>query len=167
MSEHHAACQSLRRMMHVFSKTTEYALRAAVYLSEQAGELRTALQVAEATQVPPRYASRVLQLLGDAGVANSFRGPTGGFILAKPASDISLLDVVRAVEPVERITTCPLGLVEHADELCPLHKAMDRVIAKTEEILAATSVASVMEQRVVPLGLSALSAKSASNGKAG
>ena len=36
-----------------------------------------------------------------------------------------LLDVVAAIDPVERITSCPLGLSNHGGELCPLHKAVD------------------------------------------
>lgn len=145
----------------MFAKTTEYALRAAVYLSENPNHLQTAQQVADATHTPTRYASRVLQLLVEAGLAVSQRGPTGGFGLSRRAADITLLDVVSAVEPVDRIPACPLGLVEHADELCPLHRTMDRVAKATEEILGAATLASVMSQGLVPLGLSALDPQAA------
>ncbi|MEM9065177.1 MAG: Rrf2 family transcriptional regulator [Planctomycetota bacterium] len=137
----------------MFSMTTEYALRAAVYLSEQQGEVRTSQFVAEATHTPVRYASRVLQLLVEAGVATSQRGPSGGFALARPPSQISVLEVVQAVEPIQRIFTCPLNLPEHAHELCPLHKLMDEVASDAEDKLRARSLADLMVQPLVPLGL--------------
>lgn len=138
----------------MFSMTTEYALRAAVFLSEWHGEVQTASRVAEATQTPVRYASRVLQLLVEGGLATSQRGPSGGFLLSREPSQITLLDVVQAIEPIQRIRSCPLGLKEHADDLCPLHRAMDAVASKAEATLGALTLADVMAQQVVPLGIS-------------
>ena len=138
----------------MFSMTTEYALRAAVFLSEWHGDVQTAGRVAHATQTPVRYASRVLQLMVEGGLATSQRGPSGGFALAREPSQITLLDVVQAIEPIQRIRHCPLGLAEHADDLCPLHKAMDAVAAKAEATLGSLTLADVMTQRVVPLGIS-------------
>ncbi|MEQ8315961.1 MAG: Rrf2 family transcriptional regulator [Phycisphaerales bacterium] len=138
----------------MFSMTTEYALRAAVYLSERHGDVQTAGRVAEATQTPVRYASRVLQLLVEGGLAISQRGPTGGFVLAREPSEITLLDVVQCIEPIQRIRECPLGLREHERELCPLHKAMDDVAADAEATLGRLTLANVMAQPIVPLGIS-------------
>jgi len=144
----------------MFSMTTEYALRAAVFLSEWHGEVQTAGRVAEATQTPVRYASRVLQLLVEGGLATSQRGPTGGFMLAREPSQVTLLDVVQVIEPIQRIRSCPLGLPEHAENLCPLHRAMDTVAKKTEATLGALTLADVMTQQVVPLGISIRGGKS-------
>jgi len=138
----------------MFSMTTEYALRAAVFLSESRGDVQTASRVAEATQTPVRYASRVLQLLVESGLATSQRGPTGGFALSRPPAQISLLDVVQAIQPIQRIRECPLGLPEHEMELCPLHKAMDAVAADAEATLGRLTLADVMAQPIVPLGIS-------------
>lgn len=143
----------------MFSMTTEYALRAAVFLSESRGEVQTAGRVAEATKTPVRYASRVLQLLVEGGLATSQRGPTGGFALSRPPEEITLLDVVQAIEPIQRILKCPLDLPEHQHELCPLHKAMDAVSAKAETTLGALTLADVMAQTIVPLGISIRSAR--------
>lgn len=137
----------------MFSMTTEYALRAAVYLSEMKGETQTASRVAEATRTPVRYASRVLQLLVEAGLATSQRGPTGGFALAREPRAITLLDVVQAIEPIQRILKCPLDLPEHEHELCPLHKALDAVASNAEQTLGKLTLADVMSQQVVPLGI--------------
>lgn len=138
----------------MFSMTTEYALRAAVFLSESGGEVQTAARVAEVTKTPVRYASRVLQLLVEGGLATSQRGPTGGFALSREPTAITLLDVVQAIEPIQRIRECPLGLPEHERELCPLHKAMDAVARDAEETLGRLTLADVMAQQIVPLGIS-------------
>ncbi|MEO0482139.1 MAG: Rrf2 family transcriptional regulator [Planctomycetota bacterium] len=138
----------------MFSMTTEYALRAAVYLGEREGSTQTSQHVAEVTHTPARYAARVLQLLTESGVAHSQRGPSGGFTLARPANEITLLEVVRAIEPMERIKCCPLHLAEHACELCPLHKLMDTVAADAERTLGGVTLADMMQQPLVPLGIS-------------
>ncbi len=137
----------------MFSMTTEYALRAAVFLSESRGDVQIASRVAEATKTPVRYASRVLQLLVEGGLATSQRGPSGGFALSREPEQITLLDVVQAIEPIQRIRACPLNLPEHAHELCPLHKAIDAVAANAEQTLGSMTLADVMAQQVVPLGI--------------
>jgi len=137
----------------MFSMTTEYALRAAVYLSESGSVMRTSQQVAEATRVPVRYMAKVLQLLAEDGLAISQRGPSGGFTLAREPSAITLLDIVQAVEPIKRIRSCPLNLPEHEHQLCPLHRAMDDLAAQAERSLGATTLADVMTEPLVPLGI--------------
>lgn len=144
----------------MFSKTTEYALRASVYLGESAGEFRTAHHVAEATGSPPRYVSRVLQLLAEAGVAVSQRGPTGGFALARDPSEVTLLQVVSAVEHVECNDKCPLGLTEHTDRRCRLHRVMSDVGSSVRHILGDSTLADILNDEVSSMGLT----RSANNG---
>ncbi|NUQ01687.1 MAG: Rrf2 family transcriptional regulator, partial [Armatimonadetes bacterium] len=94
----------------MISQTAEYALRAIVCLAAQPEGRLTTPQIAGATRVPAGYLSKVLQLLGRAGLVRSQRGLGGGFVLARPAELISVLDVVNAVDPIQRITGCPLEL---------------------------------------------------------
>jgi Rrf2 family protein len=103
--------------------------------------------------VPPAYLSKVLQGLSRAGVVHSQRGLRGGFTLAKPADELTLLEVVNGVEPIRRIRTCPLDLASHGANLCPLHRRLDQVIAGVEETLASTTLAQVLSEpsRSVPL----------------
>lgn len=136
----------------MFSRTTEYALRAMVLLSQTEGRA-TATDIAEQTKVPVRYMSKVLQTLTEAGLIDSQRGPTGGFWLSRPADQISLLDVVDCIEPIERITKCPIDLPEHCDHLCPLHVELDHLAKVARERLGGATLASVMDKSIVPLGL--------------
>lgn len=109
----------------MLSQTTEYALRAMSCLAYYPDQLTPTPQLASMTKVPPNYLAKVLQLLAQSDLIVGRRGVGGGYRLAKPATDITLLDVVAAIDPVERITSCPLGLTNHGGELCPLHRAVD------------------------------------------
>lgn len=124
----------------MFTQTAEYALRAAVTLASQDGSLTTA-EIAEHTQVPPQYLSKVLQGLQKAGIVTALRGKYGGYHLSRPAEQISVLDVVNATSPLLRIHHCPLGKPEHAAALCPLHQQMDDALALVEEKLSHSKLA--------------------------
>jgi Rrf2 family protein len=118
----------------MLSKTAEYALRAAVWLARPETTNASADRLAEVTKVPRRYLHKVLQDLAKAGLVRSQPGPGGGYALDRPASAITVLDVVNAVAPIERITHCPLGLTSHV-RLCPLHAELDKVYKATQESL--------------------------------
>ena len=133
-------------------KTAEYALRAIVWLAREPEETHSADNLAERTKVPRRYLHKVLQDLGRAGLVRSQSGPGGGYALAGAASKITILDVVNAVAPVERIRHCPLGLPSHT-RLCPLHNELDSVYAATEKALARVTIAQLLRSTstIVPL----------------
>ncbi|MEM8758534.1 MAG: Rrf2 family transcriptional regulator, partial [Planctomycetota bacterium] len=86
----------------MFSRTTEYAFRAMVLLCEAEGDRIPAQEIAQRTQVSSRYMSKVLQSLSDAGLIRSQRGPNGGFWFTGNPDDLTLLDIVQALEPIER-----------------------------------------------------------------
>ena len=109
----------------MFSQKVEYALRAVAYLASKPGGARTVEQIAKATKVSPTYLAKVVQELVHGGVARSQRGIGGGITLAKPATELTMLEVVNAVDPIQRIETCPLDLASHGVRLCPLHKRLD------------------------------------------
>jgi len=88
-------------------------------------ELVSTAQLAEVTHVPMNYLAKVLQLLAKAGLITGRRGVGGGYRLNRPANEISILDVINAINPIERITTCPLHLDNHSGKLCPLHGRLD------------------------------------------
>lgn len=133
-------------------KTAEYALRAAVWLGNNADQTQSADHLAERTQVPRRYLHKVLQDLVRANIVRSQSGPGGGYALARAPKTISILDVVNAVAPLERIRHCPLGLKSHT-RLCPLHKELDKVYASTQNALAKVTLAQLQRStsEIVPL----------------
>jgi Rrf2 family transcriptional regulator, nitric oxide-sensitive transcriptional repressor len=145
------------------SQTADYALRATVALGYQAKTPQTTQQIAETTQVPPGYLSKVLQALVRAGLVSSQRGLHGGFILAKPLDRLTVLDVVNAVDPLKRIERCPLGIATHGINLCPLHRRLDRAIALVEKEFRDCTVADLLNEQANSKPLcESQSAKSAS-----
>jgi len=73
--------------------------------------------------------------------------------LTKPAERITVLEVVNAVEPIQRIRTCPLGLSAHGVRLCPLHRRLDNAMATLEAVFEDTTLAEILAEptRSVPL----------------
>lgn len=136
----------------MLSKTAEYALRAVALLASQPGQPAAAGIMAEKTKIPRRYLQRVLQDLVAANLLTSRPGPGGGYELTRPASDVSILQVVNAVSPLERIRHCPLGLKSHTN-LCPLHAELDKAYAATEQAFAGVTMQDVLDStdRVIPL----------------
>jgi len=137
----------------MFSQTVEYALRAVVHLANEAPAPRTTDQICEATRVPRAYLSKVLQGLIRGGVVQSQRGLKGGMSLVKSPEDLTILEVVNAVEPIQRIRTCPLGLAAHGVRLCPLHRRVDEALALVEAAFGSSTLAQVLAEptRSVPL----------------
>ncbi len=136
----------------MISKTAEYALRAVACLAGQAGETMSADRLAEITKVPRRYLTRVLQDLAAAGLVRSRPGPGGGYELSRSSDQLTILDVVNTVEPIERIVECPLGLKTHT-ALCPLHAELDKAYAATEAAFAKVTIKDLIESTspIIPL----------------
>lgn len=130
----------------MFSQTVEYALRAVVYLAYESPEARTTEQIHTATKVKRAYLSKILQGLARKGIVQTQRGVHGGISLVKPPHELTILDVVNAVEPIERIVSCPLGLESHGVRLCPLHKRMDAALASVEKAFGSTTLAEVLAE---------------------
>lgn len=128
----------------MISQTAEYALRAVVFLAINSGGSYTTQQIALSTKVPFAYLSKVLQSLVRAGFLQSQRGLGGGFSLVVNPKGLSLLQIVDAVEPLQRIRTCPLGIEEHGSKLCALHKRIDEAAALIESVFADTTIAELL-----------------------
>ncbi|WP_030175762.1 RrF2 family transcriptional regulator [Spirillospora albida] len=80
------------------SARVDYALRAAAELAVAGNHPVTAVQLAEAQQIPPKFLENILGQLRRSGLVRSQRGPEGGYWLAKPAADIALADIIRAID---------------------------------------------------------------------
>ncbi len=128
----------------MISQTAEYALRAVVHLAANSEEPCTTQQIAGSTRAPASYLSKVLQSLTRAGLVRAQRGLGGGFQLARPANEVTIYDVVQALNELPRIRECPLGLVEHV-ELCPLHARLDEAIEQVEKSFRATTIAELVD----------------------
>ena len=137
----------------MISQTVEYALRAIVTIAQHDGQPCTAQLVSKITQVPAPYLSKLMQGLVRAGLARSQRGLHGGFVLAREPAELTIWDVVDAVEPFQRIHECPLGIKSHSSILCPLHRRLDNAMEMVEKQFRDTTIADVLAEpgEVTPL----------------
>lgn len=111
----------------MLSQTTEYALRLMVWLAQQEPECLFKTEgIAAAIKAPEAYLYKILQTLNRSGLVLGRKGIKGGYRLTKPASQISLFDVIMAIEPSQNILSCPLGLPNH-EILCPLHQKLNHI----------------------------------------
>ena len=133
-------------------KTAEYALRTIACLAREPGQAESADVLAEQTKVPRRYLQKVLQDLVRAELVGSRPGPGGGYNLLCEPDATTILDVINAVGPLERIRHCPLGLPSHT-ELCPLHHELDQAYAATEAAFGRVTIGDVLRSnsKIVPL----------------
>ncbi len=130
----------------MISQTAEYALRAITQLAMNSEMPQTTQQIAEETLVPMPYLSKVLQALGRSKLIHARRGLNGGFRLLVPPEKLTVYDVVQAVDPLERIQSCPLGLKAHGTHLCPLHKKLDDAMDLVEQSFRSTTIAHILNE---------------------
>lgn len=87
----------------MFSRTSEYALRAVLWLARHPEHSYAVHQIAHETEIPRGYLAKVLQSLARVGMLLSQPGPHGGYRIAETTSRATLLDIVHAIDPAERI----------------------------------------------------------------
>jgi len=98
-------------------RDTDYAMRALVYLAEhQEDNAITVKTIAENSAIPLDYAYKIMRKLGETGITESRLGSQGGFVLKRSPSDITLLDVIEAIQGPVSVSNC----VSDPD-FCPRH----------------------------------------------
>lgn len=128
------------------SQTAEYALRAVVWLAQNPGEPQTTQQLATGTRVSVSYLPKVLQPLGRVGILTSQRGINGGYTLNRDPEELTVLEIVNCVDPIQRITRCPLKLESHTGGLCPLHRMLDDSIGDLQQRFSETTIAELLRR---------------------
>ncbi|MGH8125517.1 MAG: SUF system Fe-S cluster assembly regulator [Rhodanobacteraceae bacterium] len=93
------------------SRLADYASAVMACLARHPGDVLSAVQVGEETRLELPTVSKLLKQLGRAGLVESFRGAAGGYRLARPAQDISLAEIVEALDGPIGLTECSVGHV--------------------------------------------------------
>ncbi|GAV22777.1 RrF2 family transcriptional regulator [Carboxydothermus pertinax] len=110
------------------TQATDYAFRAVLYLARKGeGEVVEAQEIAGQERIPLRFLLKIMRLLGRAGIIKSFRGVGGGFALAKSPAEVTLLDVVEAVEGPIKINRClidPQYCSSQRSGRCAIHQEL-------------------------------------------
>ena len=130
----------------MISQTAEYALRAIVALAQNPETPLTTVEIARLTKVPESYLSKVLHALAKGGIVHSKRGLHGGYALSLPVDEISLLNVINAVDPIKQIESCPLKLNTHANNLCSLHRRINQSIKLMEDVFRNATIQTILDE---------------------
>jgi Rrf2 family protein len=128
----------------MMSQTTEYALRAIVHLGMNLGTPQTTIEISKAINAPVGYLAKVLNSLARMRLVESQRGVHGGFVLAQDPSAMTIYDVVQAVDPIVRITSCPLDIHGHSTSLCLLHATLDESLSHAEHLFRSTRISDLL-----------------------
>lgn len=112
----------------IFSRQCEYALQAVVYLAKKPNEEKTTLkEISSRLKIPHHFIGKILQDLTYKGLLTSLKGPTGGFGLARSAKNISLFNIVEAIDGTSLFNACVMGFSECGGKNpCSVHNQWER-----------------------------------------
>lgn len=129
--------------MHI-SARVDYAVRTMIEIAHAPGGSAKADGLAKAQAIPPKLLETVCADLRRAGLLNSRRGPDGGYWLARPAAEISVADVIRAVEgPLASVRGQAPEDVHYAGAAQPLQRVWIAVRGSLRGVLEGVSIADI------------------------
>ena len=128
------------------SKMTDYAIMVMVELHASSGEVLNALALSERSRLELPTVSKVLKLLVKAGLVESFRGANGGYSMEKKAADISVAEIIAAIEGPIAMTECSVeeGLCAQ-EAICSLRGNWQRISVAVAEAMAGVSLAEMAQ----------------------
>lgn len=131
----------------IYSRSSEYAIRAFVHLAQVPdGKFVMVKQIAEQEQIPAHFLAKILQQLARKGLLRSSKGPTGGFSLRQPPEDTTLFSIVEALDGMTDYEKCISGLAECNDEAsCGMHDSWKDLRLRILDYLEGTSIADLAQ----------------------
>jgi Rrf2 family protein len=100
--------------------------------------------IAQSQEIPVRFLENILAELRHAGLVHSRRGADGGYWLARPAEEVALADIIRAVEgPLATVRGEPADELQYANDLKPLQQVWIALRANIREVLETVTLAEV------------------------
>ena len=134
----------------MLTRSSQYALQALIEIAhyEKKGPVSRNL-IAEKTQLPSKFLSKLLSDLVRAGILESRRGPGGGFILAHPAREIPLINIVSLYEKLTQ-KRCPFGNQECSDDHpCLAHPQWKQVLQTREAFFRTMTLDDIASDAVI------------------
>ncbi|MHB1006294.1 MAG: RrF2 family transcriptional regulator [Chloroflexota bacterium] len=126
------------------TEATSLAVHAAVILAEAEGAPRTVAEMASILQSSQAHLAKVMQRLAHAGLATATRGPRGGFVLARPAEETTLLHLYETIEGPLCPSNCLLGKPACAGRHCVLGDLVQTLNQQVRDYLSRTTVADLV-----------------------
>ncbi len=134
----------------IYSRSSEYAIRAFVHLAQVPdGKFAMVKQIAADEEIPAHFLAKILQQLARKGLLKSSKGPTGGFSLRRPSGEIRLLDIVEALDGLTEYQNCASGLSECSDEMpCAMHDSWKALRSRIMDYLGRNTIADLAKALV-------------------
>ncbi len=125
---------------------SEYAIRAILEMAKNPGEIHTPGMLYEKIQAPKLFLAKILQRLARKGILKSVRGAAGGFSFKKSLKEITLFDIITAVEGEIALNKCLLD--DHIctrENLCPIHPIWVEAQESLSKILSRKSIYEILQ----------------------
>ncbi len=126
----------------MFSKACQYAIKAMIFIAtnQQEGKRTGLREIIDSLDSPEAFTAKILQQLVRGGLLESYRGPTGGFVLPKN-KQIKIYDVVATIDGKQLMEECVLGLAECSSENpCPVHHKFSSIRQHLTETLLSVDI---------------------------
>jgi len=150
--------------MFKLNRLTDYAVVVMSQMSRKPDEVRTAPQISQDTGVPLPTVAKLLNALAHGNLITSRRGATGGYALVRPATEITVAEIIQALEGPIALTACVEGSGDGCDveSLCPMRGNWNRVNRAIHGALSQVTLAdmAIGELPFTPGGAHDLAARS-------
>lgn len=139
-----------QKRKNMFSKSTEYALRATLFIAEKGSENNKLGidEIAAGIQSPKSFTAKILQLLtGEKGIISSTRGPNGGFYLTEKAKQLPIRAILEVMEQEGLLGKCILGLKKCSEvNPCPMHFEYKPIKKDLKDLFEAKTIQQLVDE---------------------
>ena len=133
----------------MFSKATEYALRATIFVAQASNEEKKVglAEIAQGIGSPQSFTAKILQLLtAEPGIISSTRGPNGGFFMTEKARKLPVRRILEAMGEQDVLEKCVLGLKECSEKApCPMHAQYKSIKRQLQELFETKTIQMLAE----------------------
>ena len=133
----------------MFSTSCHYGLQAMIYIALHSSDNKNVdlNQIASELVIPKHFLSKILQLLVKSKLLVSMKGPTGGFRLNRPPKEITLIEVIEAIDGLDMFNQCGIGFKRCNDKHpCPIHFEYKHVRDRIEELFKSKTLKELTEE---------------------
>ena len=125
------------------SSRAKYGLRICFLLGLNENEICPLTTLVKQTDLSPKYLEQILAMLKNGGIVNSKRGVDGGYILSRPAEEITILEILKALHDDFEITECVTN--NCSDDYCPNRNILKKLYETVNNTLNTTSLREMIE----------------------
>lgn len=126
---------------------SEYAIRAIVYMAKEPEATYTATELYPHLDAPLKFLAKILQKMARKKILKSQRGVKGGFKIAMPLENLTIVDIIEAVDGAIALNKCLLTNYDcNREALCPVHPIWEEAQLKLKEALSKKTIADIVKQ---------------------